>query len=119
MYEDDIYRFASGALGGAETEDVLTALCQAAAGELLSRLREGVDVESIRGSFVTAAGLLALSLYMVAEGSGGVSAFRAGELSVSYGGGRKASADSLRRQAETILAAYLQDQGFAFQGVKG
>ena len=48
----------------------------------------------------------------------GEKAVKAGNLSVSTGG-RAASAHSLRKQAEAMLAAYLEDQGFSFRSVAG
>ena len=61
-----------------------------------------------------AAGMLALSMYIAASGSGEVTAFRAGNLSVERAGSESA-ADSLRKQAELLLSGYLEDQGFAFE----
>ena len=61
-----------------------------------------------------AAGMLALSMYIAASGSGEVTAFKAGNLSVERRGGESA-ADSLRRQAELLLSGYMEDQGFAFR----
>ena len=61
-----------------------------------------------------AAGMLALSMYIAASGAGGVTAFRAGNLSVEMAGGESA-ADTLRRQAELLLSGYIEDQGFAFR----
>lgn len=117
IYIDEIYSFAEGSLGG-ETgkKDTLTALCAAASAELLARLREGVDVESIKPLFVTAAGVLALSMF-IALGDEGEYSFKAGSVSVS-GGNKAASAHSLRMQAETILSAYLSDRGFQFKSVE-
>ena len=61
-----------------------------------------------------AAGMLALSMYIAASGSGEVTAFKAGNLSVEMAGGESA-ADALRRQAELLLSGYIEDQGFAFR----
>lgn len=99
-----------------EKTEALSALCGAASAELRARLREGVEVESIKPLFVAAAGVLALSMY-IALGDEGSYSFRAGELSVSKNGG--VSASSLRQQAESILSAYLRDCGFDFRSVKG
>ena len=89
-------------------------LCKAAAAQLLARLKKDVDREAIRSEFVMAAGMLALSMYIAASGSGEVTAFKAGNLSVEMAGGESA-ADALRRQAELLLSGYIEDQGFAFQ----
>ena len=61
-----------------------------------------------------AAGMLALSMYIAVSGSGEVTAFKAGNLSVEMAGGESA-ADALRRQAELLLSGYMEDQGFAFR----
>ncbi len=95
-------------------------LCRAASGQLRARLREGVGTQEIKELFVTAAGLLALSMYCAAGQRERVSAFKAGNLSVSFDAGEEpATAASLRAQAERLLAAYLKDEGFAFLGVRG
>ena len=117
IYSEEIYTFADNSLGGAENGEVLSALCAAASAELLSRLREGTDVESIKPLFVTAAGVLALSMY-IALGDEGDCAFKAGSFSMSTGG-KAASAHSLRKQAEAMLASYISDSGFEFRGVAG
>lgn len=91
-------------------------LCKAAAAQLLTRLKKGVDREDIHSQFVMAAGMLALSMYIAASGSGEVTAFKAGNLSVQRSGGESA-ADALRRQAELLLGGYIEDQGFAFMCV--
>ena len=89
-------------------------LCKAAAAQLLARLKKGVDRDAIRSEFVMAAGMLALSMYIAASGSGEVTAFKAGNLSVEMAGSESA-ADALRRQAELLLGGYIEDQGFAFR----
>lgn len=119
MYETEIYSFAEGSLGGdCDKQETLNALCAAASTEILSRLREGVKAEDIKETFVTAAGVLALSMYIALGEGGGNYSFKAGNLSVSQSGG-ESKADALRRQAESILAHYLVDQGFDFRSVEG
>ena len=116
IYTEEIYSFAEQSLGGEPgNKQALSALCEAAAAELLGRLREGVDIESIKPLFVTAAGVLALSMY-IAVGDEGVESFKAGNLSLSFGC-KGASAHSLRTQAEAILSAYIADCGFEFRSV--
>lgn len=119
MYETEIYSFAEGGLGGeCGRQETLSALCAAASAEIMARLREGVSVEDIKETFVTAAGVLALSMYIALGDSGGDFSFRAGNLSVSQSGGGS-KADALRAQAENMLARYLIDQGFDFRSVEG
>ncbi len=103
--------------GEKANKEILGALCEAASSELLGRLRTGTDVECIKSLFVTAAGVLALSMY-IALGDSGSYSFRAGNLSVSSGGGG-VSAAMLRKQAESMLAEYIGDRGFEFRSVEG
>ena len=120
IYDREIFDFVSEIYTEEISETALMTLCRAAAGELKRRLREGVSPREIKELFVTAAGMLALSMYIAAEDRPLVSSFRAGNLAVGCradGGG--ATAASLRRQAEDLLAAYLRDEGFAFLGVRG
>lgn len=104
-------------------EEVLGAVCEAAAMEIRAKLRDGVSEESLGELYVTAAGMLAIALYMEFSDSaeGGINSFSAGNLSVklSDSNGIKASAASLRQTAESMLSAYLKDSGFCFMGVDG
>lgn len=118
IYSDEIMAFAEEALGGEENGAVLRRLCEASSGELRARLRENVEAEDIRELFVTAASVLALSMYMALTDSLSGEEVRAGELSVKKRA-LGASAAELRKQAETLLAEYLRDEGFAFMGVSG
>lgn len=105
----------------AESAGILKAVCASAAAELESRLRKGVSSEEIQELFVTAAGMLALSMYIELSGlpRDRVGSFSAGNVSVRLDGGAvSASAANLRKHAENMLAAYL-DGGFEFMGVRG
>lgn len=105
----------------AESAGILRAVCASAAAELESRLRKGVSSEEIQELFVTAAGMLALSMYIELSGLpvDRVGSFSAGNVSVRLDGGAvSASAANLRKYAENMLAAYL-DGGFEFMGVRG
>ena len=94
---------------------MLRTVCAAAAAELEGRLRRSASSDDMTELFTTAAGMLAISMYMElgAAHSGG---FTAGRLSVQLGG---ASAAALRKSAETLLGAYLDNGGFEFVGVQG
>jgi hypothetical protein len=97
----------------------LNALCSAAAGEVTARLREGVTPESAGESFITAAGMLALAMYMeLGDAAADFSSFRAGNVSVTRRRSA-ASAARLRQQAEELLREYISDSGFSFMGVRG
>lgn len=105
-----------------ESAGMLKAVCASAAAELESRLRKGVSSESIKELFVTAAGVLALSMYIELGGvaTDRIGSFSAGNLSVRLDGGAvSASAASLRKYAERMLSAYIDGDGFEFVGVRG
>ena len=100
----------------------LRSACQTAAAELESKLRSGVNSSDIEELFVSAAAVLALSLYLELTGitNDKIDSFKAGELSVSLRDGTKTgSVQSLRMRAESMLSAYLDCGGFEFKGVVG
>lgn len=103
-----------------DQEPGLEALCRAARGELAGRLREGLAPQDCAGAFVLGCAWLALSWLAGAE-DGAVEQFTAGEVSIrTRGSGERAQrAAALRLQAETVLAPYLADRGFAFRGTPG
>ena len=109
--------FVQHAAGEDADSALLEKLCAAASADIVARLRQGVEPEDIRQQFVTAAGVLALSMYTALAGDTHPRYFRAGQLSVNFGGSSP-SADSLRAEAERILARYIRDSGFAFMGVE-
>lgn len=100
----------------------LRSACQTAAAELESKLRSGVNSSDIEELFVSAAAVLALSLYLELRDipNDKIDSFKAGELSVSLRDGTKTGrAQSLRMRAESMLSAYLDCGGFEFKGVVG
>ncbi len=100
----------------------LRSACQTAAAELESKLRSGVNSSDIEELFVSAAAVLALSLYLELRDipNDKIDSFKAGELSVSLRDGTKTgSAQSLKMRAESMLSAYLECGGFEFKGVVG
>lgn len=100
----------------------LRSACQTAAVELESKLRSGVNSSDIEELFVSAAAVLALSLYLELRDipNDKIDSFKAGELSVSLRDGTKTgSAQSLKMRAESMLSAYLDCGGFEFKGVVG
>ena len=123
-YLDEIYDCVESMLGQRVAEQqvpVVRSVCEMAGNELLQRLREGISAQAIQPLFVSAAGILALSMYIQLNGSDETSVFSAGNLSVSRRTPEQvnASAYTLRRQAESMLSAYLVDNGFDFRGVQG
>ena len=121
--KEDIVQRSRAMLGEsfhAGSEARLDSLCAAAALQLESRLRSSVDRSEIEAVFVSAASLLAVSMYMELEYCGEPESFSAGNLSVKLKGGSGSSggADSLRKQAETMLAPYTESGAFGFMGVE-
>ena len=105
-----------------ESGRALRSVCASAGAELESKLRAGVKGSDIEELFVSAAGLLAISLYLELEDfpKEKIDSFKAGELSVKLREGtRQQSAASLRKRAESMLSAYLDCGGFEFTGVPG
>ena len=84
-------------------------LCQAAETELAGRLRPGLTPEDCESAFVPAAAWMVLA--WLQAGEAGVASFtirRTGQ-----------GAAELTAQAERLMAPYLVDGGFSFQGVAG
>ena len=123
-YTQDIYSSALVMLGGSDANmDTLMRMCAAAGEELKARLREGVSPEEIKELFISAAGILALSLYaQLGSDDGEFSSVRVGNISVSKNGAARSGAQSaarLRKLSENMLSRYLRDSGFDFRGVCG
>ena len=107
---------------GAGREELLLPLAQAVEGLLAGRLKEGVAPEDCGPAFPLAAAMLAMDRLsgMAGGGSAGeVTSFTAGDLTVRRESGGGASGRSLSAQAEGLLAPWLEDTGFVFQGVEG
>lgn len=103
-------------------KSVLQELCRCAEEELRSRLREGVMPEGIGFVFATAAGTLALSMFIqLRSGTQEESSMKLGDVSIQRRGvgAGHSSAAQLRRQAELLLRPWLLDDGFVFRGVPG
>ena len=111
MFAEEIYSAAVDICR--EESEVLGLLCKAAEDELLKRLKEDVDPESIKALFITAAAMIACSMY---ETYGGVKSWSAGQFSVTEGG----AVSNLRDRAEILMAGYIDaGSGFDFVGVDG
>ena len=89
-------------------------LCQAAETELAGRLRPGLTPEDCESAFVPAAAWMVLA--WLQAGEAGVASFTAGDLTIRRTG---QGAAELTAQAERLMAPYLVDGGFSFQGVAG
>lgn len=102
------------------SDRLLRTVCAAAGAELEARLRSGVKASDIGELFVCAAGILAISMYMElnTDPENDITSFSAGSLKATLGDGdRLESAATLRKRAETMLAAYIECGGFSFTGV--
>lgn len=109
-----IYLTALSLLGvdGGEERPELLEYCAAAEIEFKARLREGISPGDIGGIWNTACALAAISMFRLTPGE---LRFRAGNFSLS----EKHPVSALRARAEALLAPYLEDDGFAFRGVRG
>ena len=114
---EDILKLAM-ALGKvpAGEEDDLRKLCAQAERELAGRLRPGLTAGDCPEAFALAAAWTALADRQAGADLDGVSGFSAGDLTLRRSSG---SDQALRRRAEAVLAPYLTDRGFLFQGVRG
>lgn len=106
------------AMDGGAPEETLAFLCGAAQEELEGKLKEGLSPEDCGGAFTAAAAWLALS-GVYAGGGQEPASWTAGPVSVSGGLSGPERARGLRELAFRMMAPYLQDEGFCFQGVKG
>ena len=106
------------ALGGVgQNEETLRTLCAAACRTLDRRLRDGLTPEDCKGAYPLAAAWLALAWLRGSQGMDGVTALSAGDISVKREG--SGGSEKLVRQALALMAPYLRDEEFVFQGVSG
>ncbi len=103
----------------ASAESALYEMCVAAYGELLSRLKDGVSVDTIHDEFVRAAGVLGIALFIGLD-CPSLDSFSAGNLTLKKRGNEatRSASKSLRSQAELMLTGYLKDGGFWFGTVR-
>ncbi len=103
----------------ASAESALYEMCAAAHAELLSRLKDGVLVDTIHDEFVRAAGVLGIAMFIGLE-CPSLDSFSAGNVTLKKCGDEatRKAALSLRNQAELMLTAYLKDGGFYFGAVR-
>lgn len=103
---------------GAGQEELLLPLALAVEKQLAGRLKEGVSPEDCGTAFPLAAAMTVMDrLSKLGGGSvGEMTSFTAGDLTIHRQAG---SGRSLSGQAEGLLAPWLGDTGFVFQGVEG
>lgn len=108
------------AMGASENqEELLLPLIQAVRKQLAGRLKAGVVPEDCRAVFPLAAAMTAMDRLAGMTGGDGVTSFTAGELTIRKESGSSGLSKNLAAQAEGLLAPWLEDAGFVFQGVAG
>ena len=103
----------------ASAECSLREMCAAACSELILRLKDDVSIDAIHDEFVRAAGVLGIAMFIGLD-CPTVDSFSAGNVTLKKRGNaatRNAS-ESLRNQAELMLAGFLKDGGFCFRAVR-
>lgn len=104
---------------GEDREELLLSLVRAVSGQLAGRLRKGVLPADCGPAFPMAAAMTVMDrLSAVTGGVETVRSFTAGDLTIRREAGNR-SGESLSRQAEALLAPWLEDTGFCFQGADG
>lgn len=106
------------AMGASESQrEVLEPLCAAASEALTAQLRPGVTPQDCADAFAVCAAWMALDGLSAAGGNGEVTSFTAGDVSIQTGG--SGDTGGLTAQIQRLMAPYLRDGGFYFQGVTG
>lgn len=106
------------AMGASESQrEVLEPLCAAASEALTAQLRPGVTPQDCADAFAVCAAWMALNGLSAVGGGGEVTSFTAGDVSIQTGGG--GSGSQTKEQIQRLMAPYLRDGGFYFQGVMG
>ena len=102
-----------------DQEELLLPLVQAVCGQLAGRLRTGTFPEDCGPAFPLAAAMTAMDQLsgMLGGGSGEVTSFTAGDLTIRKESGSRNK--TLAAQAERLLAPWLAGTGLVFQGVEG
>lgn len=104
----------------ASEEERLASLCAVAVTELTSRLGSGVTLEQCETVFSLAAAWLALSYLSAGEGVHGIDSFTAGDVSLQRENSTALQrSQDLKRKSDELMAPYLEDRSFGFQGVRG
>ena len=94
----------------------LEKLCSMAVSQLENRLKAGESADSLGELFVSAAGILALSMY-AALGTEDFSSVKIGSVTLTRNGG--SMVPELRKLSEELLSGCLREKGFVFKGVRG
>jgi len=107
------------ALGGVvQDEELLRTLCATACRTLDRRLRDGLGPGDCEGAYPLAAAWLVMDWLRGSRGMEGITSLTAGDLSVRCEAG-SGDSSKLSQRAFELMAPYLRDDGFVFQGVRG
>ncbi len=98
-------------------EELLAALCAAASAELTRRLRPGLAPADCGDAFPCAAAYTAAACFLPARA--GTDEFTAGDVSLKPSSSFSQTLPVLMDKAESLIAPYVSDSGFAFLGVRG
>lgn len=105
-------------LSGLDTaDDKCAAVCRSAASSIARILRQDIDLPAEMPRLCWAAGCLAYYRYELAEEVGGVSGFKAGDITIDCERGGSAAARVLYEQAIEDISDLLIARKFAFRGV--
>lgn len=108
------------ALGGAgQNEEALRTLCAGACRTLDRRLKDGLTAEDCGGDYPLAAAWLVMDWQRGSQGLEGITSLSAGDITVRREAGSGDGERKLARRAMELMAPYLRDEGFVFQGVRG
>ena len=102
----------------AEQDELLIPLIQAVTSALEGRLKAGVTAEDCGTAFSLAVAMVAMDGLERTTGSGPVTSFTAGDVSIRTAEGTSGTS-SRTAQAERLMAPWLGSTGFAFKGVAG
>lgn len=106
------------AMGASESQrEILEPLCAAAESALAAQLRPGVTPQGCADAFTVCAAWMALDGLYAVGGGGEVTSFTAGDVSIQTRNG--GDTGGLTEQIQRLMAPYLTDGGFYFQGVTG
>lgn len=119
--QETILKYAKGMAPVGEGElPLLETLCRAAEAELAGKLRRGLKPEDCNGAFPLAAAWLARAGLCAGQGADDTPrSWSAGAVSVTGAVPAGERAASLREQAYRLMAPYVEDNRFFFQGVRG
>ena len=120
--QEKILALAAGLTGaGEEEQELLCALCAAAAQMWGGRLRPGLTPEECGEVFACAVAFTAAADLAGGAGETDISSFSAGEISVKKASAaqRSGAAKMLRQTAERLMAPFAEAEDFCFRGVRG